>query len=659
MKIIRLKMIDFCGLKDENTVTFPEAGILMGANGTGKTTVLNAIRYALTGNKPDGDIVNKDADETAVTLEIADDESEVMTITRKESRVKANSCFLNGKKVSAKALTEGVEAFTHLPVDRLKVISSAEMIASLSDADFGHFLLSYVKADEKLSTVKSWLTDKPEGTDELIDKYFKSRDTVSVSDIDSFEDYLRNERKFLKRDIASLENEMDALSRKLAALPSPVGTSDECLSTVKEDAETQLKALRDADADYKVYLSKLSAYNSSKKAVEEAETKEKALKDKINSYGSICEPDEKEKADIMEKFNELRDSYERNRTAWASQKAGKDALENEIKAISSPGVCPLSRHVKCHEDMTPVIAELKDAVAKMIPGMNALAIECNRIAELMRGYQDEAAHWQARKEDWDRLQSLKKELEAVKLRSAALPEKPAEVKKPDTAEEEKRLNGLLLFIDTTEQIKALQKQADDKTKELSSYDYLVSAVSDKGIVRENIVTKFLKVFEDECNKKCEGTPYEFRFKFEKGIVPEMKNSHETFLSVSELSGGEKAFFFYVIISLLNSLTGSRILLLDELSVMDHKVFKEFLDLIMSRKEDYDTVVLSCVDHPDSMEAADESGIEKIVIKKVSSGAGSPVPVISSEPSDDGDSDTGSDDEVILSSDEEEDDITFI
>ena len=58
MQIMKLELNNFKGYEGKRTFTFPKLGILLGKNGTGKTSVMDAIRYALTGDKGDGAIIN-------------------------------------------------------------------------------------------------------------------------------------------------------------------------------------------------------------------------------------------------------------------------------------------------------------------------------------------------------------------------------------------------------------------------------------------------------------------------------------------------------------------------------------------------------------------------------------------------------------------------
>lgn len=597
MIINKLEMTNFCGYKGSFVIDFPKTGILMGHNGIGKTSVLNAVRYALTGDKPDGDIVNKDASQASVTLTLENEEGGHFTLTRVERRGKANVCYMGKQKITKKALATWIEDFIKLPLDKVKIISSAEVLAALSDADFGKFLLTYVGKKTPLTDVIGWLDGASDGAKDILDANMPAE--IGIENLDELDFYLRDSRKSLKKEVSSLEAQIKALP------DAPEGVT-------RESIKAELDALKKADTDYQVYLAKKAGYEKMVNMISSQKTKAEELKAKIAANTAV-KPDEAVKESITADFNSAKQSYDNNRTAWTSQQSGKAALDKEIAALSNPGVCPLSRHVTCHEDMTAVKAELEAASAKMTEGMNALVAECNKAAEQMKVLQTKASEWQKNANAYAEKETLKKELTAIS-ETAQLPEKPAEVTKPDTAAREAELNSLLRQIQDAEKKVSLTEELTKKKAELSDDEYLIKAISDKGIIRKNIVSSF-SVFEDECNKKCEGTPFTFRFSFDKGVVPEMKNAHGTYLKASELSGGEKAFFYYVIISLLNSLTGTRLLMLDELSVMDSRVFKEFLSLVKSHEDEFDTVILSAVDHPDTVKAVEDAGIEKIMVSE--------------------------------------------
>lgn len=635
MQIMKLELNNFKGYEGKRTFTFPKLGILLGKNGTGKTSVMDAIRYALTGDKGDGDIINKNEQSASVSLTLKNDKGDVIVVKRVEDRNKANSVYLCGKKVTQKNLTGWIEGFAGIPLDRIKVISSQDVLSALSPADFGKFVLSYIPTTVTPDDVVGFLPAATAGEEAILRDGLPA--SVDIASLDELETNLKDERKSLKKEIARKETLVSTLPEKPAES--------------KADVTAQLKALREADKAYAVYLSQMDNYN---RAVTAADVQKKHIDELNKQIAAIkCStPDEAVKQSIKDEFASEKEHYDTDRNAYSVQAANRDTLKKELERLSTQGVCPLSKRVHCHEDMTPVKKELSDMISATEQSMTLLCRSINKAAERMKELQDKAAAWQSNKNAWDKAEKLRTELNALMSAVSVLPEKPAEVKKSDTTAEENRLNGLLKQIEGAEQKAALATEIVNDKVHLTDVDAVVKALSDKGVIRENFVKKFLGAFESEANSKCDGTPYEFRFTFDKGVVPEMKNSHGTFLRADELSGGEKAFFLFVILSVLNSLTGAKILMLDELSVMDNDVFASFLGLLKSHEADFDTVILSAVDHPDTVELIEKSGIEQITSDASTASSTDDVSVVTvgEDGSEDmmpvAPSDTSDDDEVV-------------
>ena len=58
MKIKEIRLVNFGCFGGAHAFSLPRLSALIGKNGTGKTTILNAIRFCLTGAEPDGDIIS-------------------------------------------------------------------------------------------------------------------------------------------------------------------------------------------------------------------------------------------------------------------------------------------------------------------------------------------------------------------------------------------------------------------------------------------------------------------------------------------------------------------------------------------------------------------------------------------------------------------------
>ena len=86
-----------------------------------------------------------------------------------------------------------------------------------------------------------------------------------------------------------------------------------------------------------------------------------------------------------------------------------------------------------------------------------------------------------------------------------------------------------------------------------------------------------------------------------------------FKEYAALSGGEKAYMLFLVLDMLNALTGFKVIMMDELSILDKESFRQFVELIVNHKDDYDLVLLACAEHDDLTDIINTYGITKIEV----------------------------------------------
>ena len=133
---MKIKQIAISGFKKVEQLTFEpgKINVLVGANGSGKSSTLEAIRYGLTGDYP-ADPIMGGKEQAIVKLEIPD----IGTVTRKHNRVK-NEVRLNGKITSQVSLEQLLtEAFGVSA--KMADIMTSMTVAGMSKGDLSTFFL--------------------------------------------------------------------------------------------------------------------------------------------------------------------------------------------------------------------------------------------------------------------------------------------------------------------------------------------------------------------------------------------------------------------------------------------------------------------------------------------------------------------------------------
>ena len=82
-----------------------------------------------------------------------------------------------------------------------------------------------------------------------------------------------------------------------------------------------------------------------------------------------------------------------------------------------------------------------------------------------------------------------------------------------------------------------------------------------------------------------------------------------FINFRSLSGGEKAAVAFLLMLMFASISGARIVILDELSILDESVLDALLTILKEHEDEYDMAVLACVDHMDTRELLKKYGLK--------------------------------------------------
>ena len=139
MKIKKLQIQSFEGFEDQFEYEFTEPlNALCLKNGAGKTSFLNALRYAITGVKPTVNCINNESNSMAVGLTFHDGTG----IIRQDFTDKSARYFLNRRPVSKKNIDDMLQSKAGVAQQTMKIATSTDVLAGLKPQEFGELLLS-------------------------------------------------------------------------------------------------------------------------------------------------------------------------------------------------------------------------------------------------------------------------------------------------------------------------------------------------------------------------------------------------------------------------------------------------------------------------------------------------------------------------------------
>lgn len=599
MKLNKIRMVNFMGFKGEVTFEVPHIAALIGKNGIGKTSLINAIRYALTGEEPDGVIINTACDECQVAITLNDpvDGSEVEFL-RTKHKTKPSKCKINGKATTAKSMNEKIEDCIGIPLERVKILSSSEVVAAMKPQEFSSFILEYIPEKLKVDDIIALVPESTIGMMEIMEANLPVED-IDLSILDEFAEMCRFNRKDLKSTLAAKKLLYDKMPKE-----PPVHS--------KEELEKKLKELSDIENANKIYNVKKDAYEKSLANAKRHSDMIESLKKSIAEI-DVERPNVAEINSIKEKKESLIESLQNQRIAITGADSALKQLQVTLNALEKP-VCPISPLITCHQDKTIAKEEVSESIEATLEGIEAMKAELrktrgeiNSIEEIIR--------------EKERLAYLyEKKIQMVKQLKELEDNKPIVSERPEPVEydveEKARIELILKSINEYEESLELKRQIDVLETEVADFEGLVKATAEKGPIRTGIISSYLKVFEDLCNERSAKVRPEITFEFvsKDGVVVLMDNGKGSKLPYENLSGGEKAYMLFIIMDMLNSLCGTKLLLLDELSVIDDKCFNALLDIVMATKEDYDHIILAAVDHVDTVESVVSHAIPLLDIK---------------------------------------------
>lgn len=605
MKIKSVELVNF-GKNDHIVINPGNISVLFGENGYGKTTILNGIRYALTGAEPAGDIIKKGTDTCRVVIDLIDDSGEVHSFERIKSRTKPSKFRVDGRNTTAKSMNAKIAEIVGIDLDKVEIVSSADVVASMKPQEFGSFILNYIPKKLEISDVIGFIDVPTPGMISIMEANLPVSG-IDVAGIDEFNEFCKATRKELKAQIAAKKL---LLSEKPAEAPE----------FSEKELNDRLAELDAESSKLATYSTLLSSYNNAVETRDRLTGMISSLREEADKLTTV-KPNPADKAKVEEEIASAEQSLRNNEKALIASRSALKQLETTLSALEKP-ICPISPLITCHENKTVAKAEISESVESTKEGIAALEEETEKLKDTLKVLGEKL------KAEDDKIRAYERRidiLKQIKTAEESMPDVPVKPEKPeieDVESERFQIKEKLKILDAYNEGRRIGYQIEELTKEETDYDKLVKATADKGEVRTGVVSAFLSVFEEIINERSmkHDPAKTFTFVAEDGVTVLMNG-----LKYAELSGGERAYMIFAIMDMLNVLSGARLLMADELSILDKDTFKALCLYMLEYASEYDHIFLASVDHPDLVEVTDSLGIDRDLTKWISYvGASAPV-----------------------------------
>lgn len=583
MKINNIKIRNFKGIKEFDYNPSKSITYVMGKNGKGKTSFLKAFDFALTGDIPGINYIGNYNDRTSVEFVSGNKKFFREKKLDKNGRI-VNKCCIDDKKVNLGDLNEEIDNISGSSITSNHLVFSSDLLKSLSSAEFGSFLNKYIPKKLNLDVLMKYINPNEKEL-ELMKQFFPAM--PNTFDIDtlkgSYENFF-NKRKLTKKELEALKIKVE-------------DKIDKPNYTLEQITEVRTQLLKN-DSEYKTGQKLLKIW-------EENEKKKNTYKEKLvtleKELSKIIVSDniEIEIKELKNKKNELETKYKDSLLIMNTLQNNLSIFTKQIKTLDTD-TCPLSKVIKCtsieekikaKEEIQKEINSIKESAKKQKEIVEKILKEAKKIAEELEKKEDESKLLIKKKTLLSQIEVYKTEIN-TKIDKPVIPKLIPDLDKKILILNEKEA----ILKKYTEQQKDINKY-NTLAAECEACNSLVKKLSPSGVVMENIMEQYMKIFNDTCKETIEELkiPYDIKLSPINGIVIMVKVRDKDYVSFNALSEGEQAMVSFIIMDMLNKLTNVNIIVMDSLECLDDENYNALIKTLIKYKDRYDHIIISIVD----------------------------------------------------------------
>lgn len=561
-------------------------------NGTGKTSLCDAIRYAITGLIPPD---NLRSGAVQVIFENG------MSIQR--ARGRSTVCGINGKKVTETAMNAAIADMIGLPVQDgrktdalkdVKIACSSDVLLHLSPADFSKLLMQYIPETLDLERMLVYFEDQPDAVKNECRKAFPGMpEKFGMKKVQEVYMTYYNNRKetnvLLKEKTAAAKN-LNPVEPKRS-----IDTINEELANLLANEKNQTGLVR-----------RQAEYVAAKKKRDMQEAEIKRLKEMIKQVPE--KPDD----DFDAKLDLKRAAAEKMIVEQTAQANGIqlniEFYEKAIASLELP-ICPISEKLVCTTDKTQIRAEMEAMLKKNMELLkNAQKIIQDAEAKKDRYIQLKQENEQ-KKKAYAEYTSIMAKIDMYEKNLVILPEDPgSSLTQPEDASRKKAvLEAEKKNAEDYTRKQALLKEAQQQQNRYNLETAMIRALEDKGPVKTKIIEYYLQQFEGVCNARAQqfAPGYAFKFHPDNGVRIYVKApAKNRYYPLECCSSGEKILATFILMDMVNQLTGARLMLVDNTEALDIEHMKALRKLLETPEftDEYDHIFICGVNHIDVMQA---------------------------------------------------------
>ena len=523
--------IDFC----ESPST-----LIVGSNGAGKSTMLDALCFALF-NKPfrkinRGQLVNS-INEKGLKVEVC------FSIGKDEYRVfrgaKPNlfEVYKNNKMVDQDAAAKDTQKYLEQTILKLNYKSFTQVVI-LGSSTFVPFM--QLGASVRREVIEDLL------------------------DIQIFS----NMNSLLKDRVRSAQNQSNDCGHMLRLTKEKVESQQKLLDSLKEVNHNRQEEKR-------------KRYNKNSKSIEEVKSNHIKLQDEI----TILE-EQMEDVELQKKF------VRKLRQGQADKKSELKLIANNLKFFKSHDVCPTCTQNISSTFKTDQVDSLTDSGKTLASEIEAFTKDISEAVEVVTKIEETSAKLYEVRSD---ATAQERELVRLEKENLEISKQILELQQstPNIDQEKETLQGYLAEYKTTE------KDCAEVNQQLDEFQVVSSLLKDSGI-KSQIIKKYVPIFNQLINKYLSSMEFFVNFTLDEEFNEVIKSRFRDEFSYASFSEGEKQkidlalLFTWREVARMKNSVATNLLILDEVfdSSLDASATNELLHIIRDLGQGNNVFVIS-------------------------------------------------------------------
>lgn len=591
--ITTISIRNFKGIEDLQ-LNAKKLNAIIGKCGSGKSSLLDAIRFALTG-KAGKEVIRKRCREASVVLRFSDNS----TIERIR-RTSENISKCNGKSSTKRSLDEFLAARNMNPC-WIESLCSVDWFAGLSSKDLNNFFMTILPLRAKAETVVELVAQLDKDLTEKKEKYLME-EILKKQEIFSFNDLANgyNTAYTVRQELKRKYNEM-----------LPRCTFNETVpAKTREDIEKELNNISQVEAAEKEYSKRLKEYASSKKQHDLAIKRLDEMKKELDTYSSCKKPKEETKTQAEADRKLFQVHIKRTNEYIGTINSTLDLLKRTLDNLDKP-ICPISEKLICTTDKSQLKEELLSLIQK---NENALASNKEFLAKCedqVRKRDDIISNYQKEVYRYEQKTTLENNISKF-IVPEILPE-PQKVEKAHLEAKKKELLDLLSILSRYEKVQQNKKELAKIKDKYDLAQFAVKVLDSKIGIPALILQRTLRFFEKKCNEKASLLREDFQIHFlsDNGITIQVSpGKGKPFVDMKEVSTGEFVCVAYILMTMIGEATKCHLFLIDNLDRLDTEYLNALLSLLEEDKK-IEQVFLGGVDHADVEQTLNDKSFQII------------------------------------------------